>query len=563
VYSSLDTGRMVSNLVSHSAMSERPPHLKRDNRNGTWIYRRVIPPRLRSAFDGKAAIVRSLGTSTDRLNSREFKRAYEKAKAEVDQMLRTAAAQAVPLTQRDTYGLMRELIQAIEASGAADRVISLPDPPDPTELLRNARTFPVISELTGDEEESRLAIKVLLQQLAQYQAQESKTLEAIDAAERFDANVTKKLLEHSLEKLGIRLTEQQKSDFLQEFEKNKQVLLEARSKELKDLNFNSIGGILEKLPEPPSHITSWQQLRDSWIDLRGGRRSDDGLGLSDASVSRAEQHWSELQMLSRVANPSDLTTEMVRKWIRWMKGRVDPGTVLSNLKLMKAILRAGVAEGLLKENVAETLTVSVEYVEGYVPFTDDEVKKILIATRSAGLDYQKWLPRLAIYTGARIEELAQLRREDIRTVNGVLCFDIVHRPKDELQTFLKGKRLSERQVPIHPWVQAEGFMKFCEEREGRLFLGSGQIRNATVGPSASRWFRRQTQSLGIWVERKKVFHSFRGTFKDNCRKARIDDEVHHAWTGHVPKNEGDKKYGIGLRKMPEITVKEMLRLPNP
>ena len=80
-----------------------------------------------------------------------------------------------------------------------------------------------------------------------------------------------------------------------------------------------------------------------------------------------------------------------------------------------------------------------------------------------------WLPRLALYSGARIEELAQLRAEDVREINGVMCLDFVYRPEDPLPTFLKGKLGSERQVPIHPWLKEQGFLKFCNGRAGRLF----------------------------------------------------------------------------------------------
>ena len=69
--------------------------------------------------------------------------------------------------------------------------------------------------------------------------------------------------------------------------------------------------------------------------------------------------------------------------------------------------------------------------------------------------------------------------------------------------------------------------------------------------------------LDIWVKRKKVFHSFRGTFKDNCRRAGIPPDVHHALTGHAPGNVGDKSYGMTLRKMPEVTVDAINKLPYP
>ncbi len=393
---------MVSKSVSNCCVSERPPHLKRDKRNGTWLYRRVIPPRLRSAFGGKSEIIRSLGTSTERFTDREFKRAYALVKADVEEQLRLSENPAVSLTERDEFGLMKELLLAYEMQGA---------PGSPLER-QMAEALVVRPSETTIERSERLLVA--------------------------DKQVTYLLLGQVLGRLGIQLNLQQIERVVHSFDEHKVSLLSKRREELLNLNFNSVGGVLEQLPEAPSHITSWEQLREAWIEKRGGRRTDAGLGLSPGSINRAEQHWTELQTLNRIVNPSDLTTEMVRKWIQWMRGQVVPTTVLSNLKLIKAILKTGVAEGLLKENVAETLTVTAEEVEGYLPFTEEEIHRILKATENHLVDYQKWLPRLALYSGARIEELAQLRKKDVRTINGVLCLDIVHRPQDKLPTFLKG-----------------------------------------------------------------------------------------------------------------------------
>ena len=93
---------------------ERPPHLKKDSRNGTWIYRRTIPPNLRAALGGKREFVRSLGTGTDRFTSKAFRRAYEAARAEAEALLNAAEHPQTALTERDRFGLIRELLLAYE-----------------------------------------------------------------------------------------------------------------------------------------------------------------------------------------------------------------------------------------------------------------------------------------------------------------------------------------------------------------------------------------------------------------------------------------------------------------
>ena len=61
-----------------------------------------------------------------------------------------------------------------------------------------------------------------------------------------------------------------------------------------------------------------------------------------------------------------------------------------------------------------------------------------------------WL--IGFYSGARLAEIAGLRREDVREVDGVLCFEV--RPHEGRR--LKNKA-SRRTVPLHPEIIAAGF----------------------------------------------------------------------------------------------------------
>lgn len=52
------------------------------------------------------------------------------------------------------------------------------------------------------------------------------------------------------------------------------------------------------------------------------------------------------------------------------------------------------------------------------PYTDEEAGKLLRAARDR-TDALRWLTWLIAYTGARINELAQLRKEDVKTRTGI------------------------------------------------------------------------------------------------------------------------------------------------
>ena len=70
-------------------------------------------------------------------------------------------------------------------------------------------------------------------------------------------------------------------------------------------------------------------------------------------------------------------------------------------------------------------------------------------------DARFWLPLLGIFHGNRLEELAHLRREDVRVVEGIPYLRITdedgRQPKNEQ---------SRRDVPLHPELIRLGFLDY-------------------------------------------------------------------------------------------------------
>lgn len=152
----------------------------------------------------------------------------------------------------------------------------------------------------------------------------------------------------------------------------------------------------------------------------------------------------------------------------------------------------------------------------------------------------KWLPLLATFTGARLEELGQLTTDDIKEEREVIYLD--------MSTLDEGKRRktesSKRRVPLHSKLIEVGFLDYVEEvRKGkgtRLFpLLVAQNEKLTA--AWSKWWGRYARKYGGF-DNLKVFHSFRHAFKDALREGGVQEEVSDALTGHAPQTEG-RKYG--------------------
>ena len=73
------------------------------------------------------------------------------------------------------------------------------------------------------------------------------------------------------------------------------------------------------------------------------------------------------------------------------------------------------------------------------------------------------------------------------------------------------------------------------------------VRSATGKRTAafSKWVNKYLRAKCGIVDHRKVFHSFRHTFKDACREAGLPRDVHNALTGHTT-GSVDEGYGLGF-----------------
>ncbi|WP_176525165.1 site-specific integrase [Caenispirillum bisanense] len=142
-----------------------------------------------------------------------------------------------------------------------------------------------------------------------------------------------------------------------------------------------------------------------------------------------------------------------------------------------------------------------------------------------------WLPVVALWTGARLEEIAQLRKEDlVFDANGIACINI----NDDGPRRLKTEN-SRRLVPIHSNLRRLGFLDLFEQadQECQIFTElspTGRLKK--LGDTYSGHFTNYRRRCGIY-EPLMDFHSLRRTFITTLRnKAKIDVMTVAALVGH-------------------------------
>ena len=206
--------------------------------------------------------------------------------------------------------------------------------------------------------------------------------------------------------------------------------------------------------------------------------------------------------------------------------------------------------------------------ESYEPFNNDELKTIF------GTGYLKkfnkpdfyWLPLVALFTGARREEIAALEAKDVKAVDGVPCMFIQSgKTKD-----------ARRLVPLHPTLQALGFMDYAQQVQGmgEPFLFPYLVDSANgKGKNAGRHFSNWLEAIGI-TDSRKVFHSFRHTLITRLHALHANPAHVMQITGHAHETQGvhfqTYTHDVGLMALAETVGKpaypldfDSLKLPDP
>lgn len=241
------------------------------------------------------------------------------------------------------------------------------------------------------------------------------------------------------------------------------------------------------------------------------------------------------------------------------KGKpLDPVTVRKRVHVFRSLFDWAVSEGRMATNVCASVQVMVprKLRLRERSFTALEARTILSATllpTSNGMapEYRlarRWIPWLCAYSGARVGEIAQLRKADIREIEGIWAINVT---PDAGTVKSKEARL----VPLHRHLIDQGFLNVLMSLpEGPIFLQPSRQRKATEG---NRHSKKVGERLAEWVRKdlritdKGVApnHGWRHLFKTKALEAGIEGRVADAITGHSPDTEG-KRYGtVSLKTM--------------
>jgi integrase len=239
--------------------------------------------------------------------------------------------------------------------------------------------------------------------------------------------------------------------------------------------------------------------------------------------------------------------------------RIKSATVNKWLNCLGAVLNWSRKNGLIPDDVQWADPVSgmrlTEERSNRQPWEPEELKTLfaspvyLEGERPIGGKGEAayWLPLLALFSGARLNELAPLSVDDVKldTASGVRFITVIEDADAGRSVKTDG---SVRAVPVHPELMRIGFLDFVDHvrlsdgRAARLFPKLTPGPKGGFGEAFSKWFGRYKRDLGI-DNPSSVFHSFRHGFKDALRAAGVNEDVNDGLTGHSGGNSVARGYG--------------------
>lgn len=228
-------------------------------------------------------------------------------------------------------------------------------------------------------------------------------------------------------------------------------------------------------------------------------------------------------------------------------------TINKKLSNLSAFFRWLKDQGYIEDNPFTGLSVrEVAHRRRRDPFTPEQLSAIFSGeyydghkSRHEGASWRDlenyWIPLIALFSGMRLGEIAQLSRHDIRQVQDIWVFDIHDRGSNHLKTVA-----SNRLVPIHQELIEMGLLDYRRDVEHKghekLFPDLDKAPDGYESSAFSKRFAAYLYRCGVKTDRRLTFHSFRHTFKDMMREAGIDRSVQDALCGH---DDGSVQAGYG------------------
>lgn len=316
---------------------------------------------------------------------------------------------------------------------------------------------------------------------------------------------------------------------------------------------NNVDRVLKELRQVDQYVTqnvgidfatarvcpSLVQLRDEFIVQHSDRRKLSTLSKYIKAVEVFTAHFR-----CKDFRLHEINRTMVTDWLDKAKQEKANQTLANYLGCLSQLvaLAQNRYHDAPKENVFTAHKLDVRHDrESYEPFSGDELARVVDL-----LDQEmKEVALVGMYTGMRLNEICSLQIDNIKTVEGVWCFEVT-----------EGKtRNAARLVPIHSTLQTLVKRLIQNNHSGFLFYHASITERADGKRSTwhtQRFTRAKRKALGEEGTERKVFHSLRGMFISQLDRGGVPEDRIALIVGHERgKTESFRTYskGAGMEEL--------------
>lgn len=323
---------------------------------------------------------------------------------------------------------------------------------------------------------------------------------------------------------------------------------------------------LEELYEPSK--TNWKAVYELW-EISGEKRKE-----------TVNSYKLEFELFKKFVKNKSIEAVDYKDALAYQKSLIDTNsignaTIKKRMGFLKTIFSKSFRNHLLKINPFDIEFVKVKR-NGKLrsPFDTEDLIKIftspVFSSGQRGLgcggEASVWIPILAYATGAREDEICQLRVANLKIESGIYYLEITEED-EEGKAVNKLKTVNAvRKVPLHKDVINAGFIEFVTAQKQTYIFNDLSLRDGSIKRSVNwgKWFMRYLRNTVQITNRKKVFHSFRHTFVDLCRNHGVPEEIRRALVGHAQEGVGgDYGDGFDVKKLNDEIQKIKFPVPIP
>lgn len=448
-------------------------HLVQKPGESTWYVRMAVPADVRHAFGGRTKLIKTTGTSNRAEAMNRRLPILAEWKADI------AAARSSSKVNREGWQ-EKVFVKAGDHRARADAAL--------IEAIRNppkGSANPTIESVRQKTAQLEYEQALLLDQVKQHERETGAT----GLSARIEAHFNSPAESMAA---GVQFADELTRNFIAEAARTKYSLSTLEQREAHTIIINP-----EKY-KPTSPIT------DNILDRFRTHRAKDGI--ADKTIDQQESKLKKLSVYLRDTGLR-LNHGTISAWLDTfsLTSKTKAQYLLAGSTFWQWAMKSDSywkelhqdQDNPFKEQELPKVRGKAKVEAARKAFTPEQIESLYRVAKAQNNQTLCDLIMLGAHTGCRIEELAQLRKESVVKVEGILSFKI-----DDSKT-----AAGIREIPVHPAIKTTVERLTAESADGFLLPASTGNQYGIRSDSLSKAFGRMKTSEGYG--KQHVFHSVR------------------------------------------------------